>query len=439
MLRFTEWDRKTWRLVIPIVLTNITVPILGIVDTAVIGHLPGAHYLGAIAVGTLVFSVLYASMLFLRMGTTGLTSQSVGAKDHAEVRAWLMRGLILSVLIGVILILLQVPIGMAVLGLTGASDAVLNLAADYFYIRIWSAPFTLINFVVLGWFIGVQNTRPALITQVVLNSINIVLDIWFVVGLDLGVSGVAYATVIAEGIGALLGLFLVQQQARHLKERWHIGRALDRLKLIQMLRINGDIFIRSVCLQVAIFVFTSHSARDGDVTLAANTLLLKFTIFTAYALDGFANAAEALVGKAYGANSRADFRAAAYVSSRWAFIFATLFTCLFWVAGTHMIDALTTVEPVRDISRVYLPWLIASPLVAVWSFQLDGIFVGATKTSAMRNAMIMSTLGYLLAVYLLTPLLGNHGLWLSLMLFFALRALTLGVYYPHLEKGLAST
>ena len=438
MFRLNDWDRQTWRLVVPIVLTNITVPLLGIVDTAVVGHLPGAHYLGAVAIGSLVFSILYASMFFLRMGTTGLTSQSVGAEDDAEVRAWLMRGVVLAVGIGALLIGLQVPIGIAVLSWAGGSDDVMSLARDYFAIRIWSAPATLINFVVLGWFIGTQNARPALVTQVVLNSLNIVLDIWFVIGLDLGVAGVAYATLIAEVVGAAFGLYLVERHARRLAGGWSLDSALKKDKLMRMVRINGDIFVRSLCLQVSFFIFTSSGARQGDVTLAANTILLKFTMFTAYALDAFANAAEALAGKAYGANSRADFRGAVLASSRWALVFALLFTGFYGIVGTFLIDALTTVEAVRHEARLYLPWLIASPLISVWSFQLDGIFVGATKTAVMRNAMILSMFGYFLCLYLFVPTFGNHGLWLALMVFFVMRAVTLGIRYPHIEKELAA-
>lgn len=436
MFKLNDWDRQTWRLVIPIVLTNITVPLLGIVDTAVVGHLPGAHYLGAVAIGSLVFSVLYSSMFFLRMGTTGLTSQSVGAEDESEVRAWLTRGCILAVAIGALLIALQVPIGIAVFSWTGGSDQVLSLAKDYFTIRIWSAPATLINFVVLGWFIGTQNTRPALLTQVVLNSLNIILDIWFVVGFELGVAGVAYATLIAEVVGALFGLYLVARHSRRLAGRWNLESALQKDKLMRMLQINGNIFIRSLCLQASFFIFTSYGARQGDVELAANTVLLKFMMFTAYALDAFANAAEALAGKAYGANRRTDFRGAVLASSRWALIFALLFAGLFAITGTYLIDALTTVEAVRQTARIYLPWLVVSPLIAVWSFQLDGIFVGATKTVVMRNAMILSMLGYFLSLYLLVPVLGNHGLWLALMMFFTLRAVTLGVCYPRIERDL---
>lgn len=434
LFKLNDWDRQTWRLVVPIILTNITVPVLGLVDTAVVGHLPGPQYLGGVAVGTLAFSILFASMFFLRMGTTGLTSQSVGAEDDLEIRAWLVRGCLLAIAIGLILILLQVPIAFLIFSWTGGSAEVLSLAREYFYIRIWCAPATLVNFVLLGWFIGIQNTRPALITQVLLNSTNIVLDLWFVIGLDLGVAGVAYATLIAEIVGVVCGLWLASKHARAFSGNWNIGSALERGKLTNMLHINGNIFVRSVCLQISFFAFTAYGARQGDVILAANTVLLKFTMFTAYALDAFANAAEALAGKAYGANNRDNFRAAVIASSRWALLFSLLFMALFYAMGPLLIDLLTTVPEVRQTARVYLPWLVISPFVAVWSFQLDGIFVGTTKTVIMRNGMILSMIVYFISMAILIPEFGNHGLWLTLMIFFAARALTLGLYYPKIER-----
>ncbi|NQW00544.1 MAG: MATE family efflux transporter [Rhodospirillales bacterium] len=436
MLRLNEWDRQTWRLVVPIILTNITIPLLGIVDTAVVGHLPGPHYLGAVAVGSLVFSIVYASMFFLRMGTTGLTSQAVGANDDNEVRAWMVRGCLLAVVIGLALIALQLPIAVLIFSWTGGSDDVLPLAESYFFIRIWSAPATLLNFVILGWFIGIQNTRPALLTQLLLNCTNIILDLWFVIGLGFGVAGVAYATLISEIAGALFGLWLVHRYALPMAGQWNFADALKKNELLRMLQINGNIFIRSLCLQISFFAFTAYGARQSDVILASNTILLKFTMFTAYALDAFANAAEALAGKAYGANNRNHFRAAVLASSRWALLFSLLFALIFLATGPVLIDALTSVEAVRQTARLYLPWLVVSPLVAVWSFQLDGIYVGATKTVIMRNAMLISMVVFFLSLLLLVPAMGNHGLWLAFMIFFAMRGLTLGAWYPRIEKSL---
>lgn len=436
MFRFTEWDRQTWRLVVPIILTNVTVPVLGIVDTAVVGHLPGPEYLGAVAVGALIFSIIYSSMLFLRMGTTGLTAQSLGAENHGEVRAWIIRGVVLSFVIGAVLIAAQSLIGGLLLGWVGASDDVRPLAEEYFFIRIWSAPATLLNFAILGWFLGIQKPKAALLTQALLNGVNIALDLWFVIGLDLGVSGVAMATLIAEFVGAFFGLYLVHRYARPLASHWDIKRALEKDKLLRMLRVNSDIFIRSLCLQGSIFLFTSHGARQGDIILASNAILIQFTVFSAYALDAFANAAEALAGKAYGAGKRNDFRAAVIASSRWALVFSLFFAALYAAAGPLLIDALTTVEEVRQTTRIYLPWLIVSPVIAVWSFQLDGIYIGATKTVAMRNTMIISMVFFYLCLLLFVPTMGNHGLWLAFMVFFAMRGITLGIWYPHVERGL---
>jgi len=436
VFKFNDWDHKTWRLVVPIVATNITIPLLGIVDTAVVGHLPGAHYLGGVAIGSLVFSIIFSSMMFLRMGTTGLTAQSLGAQDDDEVRAWLIRGVLIALVIGTFLIFMQIPISLYVFDWTNASDEVLPLALEYFYIRIWCAPTTLLNFVILGWFLGMQNPRDALFTQVVLNGLNIVLDLWFVVGLDMGVAGVAKATLIAEIIGVTFGLWLVRRSARELRGNWCLTKTLENQKLLRMLRVNSDIFIRSLCLQGSFFLFTSSGARQSDIILASNTILLQFTVLSAYALDAFANAAEALAGKAYGASNRKDFRSAVVASSRWALVFSLFFALLFYTTGPVLIDILTSVDDVRDMARVYLPWLIISPLIAVWSFQLDGIYIGATQSAAMRNTMIISMVVFYISLRLLVPAMGNHGLWLAFMIFFATRGLTLGVWYPWVEQGI---
>jgi MATE family multidrug resistance protein len=436
VFKFNEWDRKTWRLVIPIVATNITIPLLGIVDIAVIGHLPGPHYLGGVAIGSLVFSIIFSSMMFLRMGTTGLTAQSLGAEDDDEVRSWFVRGVLIALVIGILLISIQIPISLYVFDWTNASDAVLPLALEYFFIRIWCAPTTLINFVILGWFLGMQNPRDALFTQVVLNGLNIVLDLWFVIGLDMGVAGVAKATLFAEVVGVTFGLWLVKRSARQLRGNWRLTKTLEKQKLLRMIRINSDIFIRSLCLQGSFFFFTSSGARQSDVILACNTILLQFTVLSAYALDAFANAAEALAGKAYGASNQRDFRSAVVASSRWALVFSLFFSLIFYTTGHMLIDVLTSIDDVRDMARVYLPWLIISPLIAVWSFQLDGIYIGATQSAAMRNTMIISMLIFYASLQVLVPTMGNHGLWLGFMIFFAIRGITLGVWYPQVEKSI---
>ncbi len=429
-----NWNRKTWRLAGPVIISNISVPLLGIVDTAVVGHLPGPEFLGSVAVGALIFSVIYQGRNFLRMGTTGLTAQSLGARDADEVRAWLARAGFLALVVGTVLIAVQVPILWASLEIVNPGPEIRPLTGDYFSIRIWGAPMALLNFAMLGWFFGIQNTRAALATQIFMNGVNIVLDLWFVLGLGWGVEGVAWATLISE-VGAVgLGLWLVGRNLRRVGGQWHLGRAVDGGRLARMLRVNGDILVRSLCLQAAFVTVTAVGARMGDVILAANAVLLNFQLLSAYALDGFANAAEALTGEAVGARDRGRFRQAVKATSLWALVFSAAFTLAYLAMGPLFIDLMTGVEEVREAARVYLPWVIFLPMISVWSFQLDGIFIGATWTAEMRNGMVISLAFFAAALVVLIPNLDNHGLWLTFSLFMAIRALTLGAFYPRLER-----
>ena len=429
-----NWNRKTWRLAGPVIISNISVPLLGIVDTAVVGHLPGPHFLGAVAVGALIFSVIYHGCNFLRMGTTGLTAQSLGARDADEVRAWLARAGLLALAVGAVLIAVQVPVLWASLEIVNPGPKVRPLTDVYFSIRIWGAPMALLNFAMLGWFFGIQNTRAALATQIFMNGVNIVLDLWFVIGLGWGVEGVAWATLISE-VGAVgLGLWLVGRNLRRVGGHWHLERAIDGRRLARMLRVNGDILVRSLCLQAAFVTVTALGARMGDVILAANAVLLNFQMLTSYALDGFANAAEALTGEAVGARNRGRFRQAVKATSLWALVFSAAFTLAYLAMGLLFIDLLTGVEEVRETARVYLPWVIFLPMISVWSFQLDGIFIGATWTAEMRNGMAISLALFFATLVVLIPSLENHGLWLAFSLFMAMRALTLGAFYRRLER-----
>jgi MATE family multidrug resistance protein len=432
----TTWNRRVLSLALPIILSNASVPLLGAVDTAVMGHLPDPAYIGAVAVGAMIFSFLYWGFGFLRMGTTGFTAQAFGAEDAEEMRAALARPLLLGLIIGLCLIALQALIAPAAFYFMDASAQVEGFAQTYFDIRIWGAPATLITYALLGWLLGGGNARAVLYIQLLLNGLNIALNLIFVLGLGMTIDGVALATVISEYTALAFGLLLAAGQMKSWPGVWERARILERARLTALFRVNLDIFIRTFCLQVAFFAFTARSAQLGELQLAANAILLQFETFMAYILDGFAHAVEVLAGNALGARKRAAFRGAVVASTVWAALFALLITLVYAVAGPQLVTLFTDIEAVREATWDFLPWAVVMPLVGVWAYQLDGIFIGATRTAAMRNAMLVSLLGYLPALFLFEQLWGNHGLWLSITLFLGLRGVTLAVCYPALEKSI---
>lgn len=428
------WHKRTWRIAAPVIITNISVPMLGAVDTAVVGRLPGPEYLGAVAVGALIISMMYHSCNFLRMGTTGLTAQSFGARDGDEVRTWLGRALLMALAIGAIFIALQWPIYELARLVVNPSDAVDPLTQAYFQIRIWGAPAALANYALLGWFFGIQNTKAALITQVYMNGMNIVLDLWFVLGLEWGVEGVAWATIISEYTALGLGLVLAGASLVKFGGRLKFAELREAGPLRRMLSVNRDIFIRSMCLQIAFVTITSIGSRLGDTTLAANAILLQIQVFIAQGLDGFATAAEALTGEAKGAKRRDRFDAAVRASTIWAGGLAVLFCGMTALLGPWVIDTLTTVESVRETARIYLIWSIFMPAISIWSFQLDGIFIGCTWSKQMRDSMFLSLAVFLITVAVLHNYFGNHGLWASFAIFMVARAITMAWLFKDLRK-----
>jgi MATE family multidrug resistance protein len=428
--------RRVWLIAGPIIISNISVPMLGAVDTAVIGHLPDPKYLGGVAIGAMVFTFIYWGFGFLRMGTGGLTAQALGARDADEVRACLARAAVIGIAVALILIALQLPIATATFSILEASPDVEALAQEYFFVRIWGAPATLMNFALLGWFIGCQNTKAALWHQLSLNGVNIVLDLVFVLGFGWGVTGVAAATAIADGVAVVIGLFLALPILRKLGGGFVGAEILEASKIRRTIALNVDIFIRTICLVLAFAYFTAQGAAFGNVVLAANAVLLNFQTFMAHALDGLAHSAEALGGEAIGARDRKAFRDAVRVSVFWGMVVAAGFTLVYLIAGSFIIDVLTGIETVRETSREYLVWSAAMPLIAVFPFLLDGIFLGGTRGATMRNAMIVSLLIYLACCYILVPLWGNDGLWASLAIFMGARGLTLGARYPALARSI---
>ena len=426
--------RSVLAIAAPIMVSNLSTPLLGVVDTGVIGQIPDASLIGAVALGALVFSFVFWAFGFLRMGTTGLTAQAFGADDAHEVRASLGRALLIAAVVGVCLILAQWPIRELAFSLLDGTDRVERFARQYFDIRIYAAPATLANYALLGWFIGMGKARIALVLQLVLNISNMLLDAWFVLGLDMGVRGVAAGTVIAEYLAAAVGILIAARHLRVLGGRWEKQRLFDPLRIARTVAVNRDIMIRSLSLIFVFAWFVAQGAKYGETVLAANAILMHFVSVSAYFLDGFAFAAEALVGKAVGAANRSGLSQASRMTTWWAAGIALLATLFLTAFGTTLIDLLTVEPTVRLVAREFLPWASLAPLIGVWCFQLDGIFIGATRTPDMRNAMLLSALVFMFAWYALTPY-GNHGLWAALYVHYAARALTLLFYFPGLRRS----
>ncbi len=424
--------RRVLSIAVPIVISNVTVPILGIVDTGVVGQLGEAAPIGAVGIGAAILTGIYWVFGFLRMGTTGLAAQALGAKDAAEVTALLTRVLMIGFIGGVSIIAAQSLLFAGAFWLSPASGEVEGLARDYMAIRVWSAPAMIATYGITGWLIAQERTRGVLAIQVTMNAVNILLDLWFVLGLGWGVEGVAWATFIAEWSGLALGLFLCGAAFQGTAWRnWE--RVRDRAALIQMALVNGDILIRSVLLTAMFMSFIFYASDFGDEPLAANQILLQFLHLTAFAMDGFAFAAEALVGQALGARSRAALRRSAIMTSQWGLGICVAMAIGFAFFGGWGIDILTTAPDVRVEARVYLPYMVAAPLLGCAAWMLDGIFIGATRTKDMRNMMILSAIIYFASVYPLMWAFENHGLWIALLVSFVARGATLWWRYPALE------
>nr|WP_216598218.1 MATE family efflux transporter [Ruegeria sp. HKCCD6119] len=428
--------RRVLKIAVPIVLSNATVPILGAVDTGVVGQMGEAAPIGAVGIGAVILSTVYWIFGFLRMGTTGMAAQARGAGDTVETRALLMRGLILGGAAGLFFILAQVAVFAGAFALSPASPEVEALTRSYLEIRIWGAPATIALYAVTGWLIAVERTRGVFILQVWMNGLNIGLDLWFVLGLGWGVEGVAIATLIAEWTGLALGLWLCRDGfADGIWRDW--ARVFDAARLRRMLQVNGDIMLRSVLLTGSFTTFLFVGSDLGDVNLAANQVLLQFLEITAFALDGFAFSAEALVGGAVGARDRYQVRRASVMASQWGVGGALLLAAVFFVAGPALIDLMSTSPQVREAGREYMFWAAIAPVIGVASWMFDGIYIGATWTRAMRNAMIQSVAIYVVALFMLVPVFGNHGLWAALMVLNIARGVTMGWRYPKLEAQVA--
>jgi MATE family multidrug resistance protein len=368
------------------------------------------------------------------MGTVGLTSQALGAGDRPEVAALLSRALLIGAAAGCVMILVQLPLFWLGFRLSPASAEVETLARDYMGIRIWSAPAAIALYGITGWLIAQERTRAVLVLQLWMNALNIVLDLWFVLGLDWGVEGVAFATFLAEWSGLAVGLWLCRGAFKGTAWR-DTARVFDRVRLRHMAVVNSDIIVRSVMLQAIFVSFLFWGADFGDVQLAANQILLQFMHITAHALDGFAFAAEALVGQAMGARSRAALRRSAVLTSLWGAIVSVCLAAVFFWGGSTVIDWMTTSPDVREVAREYLGYMALTPLLAIGAFMLDGIFIGATRTRDIRNMMVLSAALYFATAIPLIAMFGNHGLWVAMLFSFVVRGLSLAIKYPALERA----
>ncbi len=425
---------KIWRLAGPLILSNISIALLGIVDTAVVGHLAHPYYLGAVAVAAVIFDFLYWGMGFLRMGTTGIVAQVHGKGNIDELRSTLAHAIIIALSIATLMLILQNPIASLGLSLIGGSEEVITHARIYFDWAIWGAPAVLCSMSLFGWLLGLQNARATLYFAVTVNVINICLDLLFVFGFGMGVKGVALASVLAQYCGLIMAIVFVRRELRHYPGLWRAEFIMDAARLMKMLSLNKNIFIRTLCLIFVFAFFARQGAAQGDVILAANAVLLNFQALTALGLDGFANATEALVGKAIGAADKLMFKQSVQSALLWSLIISFIFVMTYALFGKHLIIMMTSIPEVLDLAFVYLPWLIISPLICVWCFLLDGIFIGAVRGLEMRNSMLLSTFMVFIPAWYLLQFLGNHGLWLALLVFFLARGLSLGWYYLKIEK-----
>ncbi|MBA3908333.1 MAG: MATE family efflux transporter [Rhodobacter sp.] len=420
---------RVLRIAGPIVLSNATVPLLGAVDTAVVGQLGDAASLGAVGIGAVILATLYWAFGFLRMSTSGLAAQAQGAGDMAERSAVLIRALIVGGVAGLALVAAQVALFAGAFWLAPASAEVESLSGQYLAIRIWGAPATIALYALTGWLIGLERTRGVLILQLWQNGLNIGLDLWFVLGLGWGVPGVAAATLIAEWTGLLLALWLARD-AFGPGLRAGLARLRDRPAMARMFTASRDIMGRTVLLQLSFTSFVFLGARFGDVTLAANQVLMQFLEITAFALDGFAFAAEALIGQAIGARAKGATRAAGRICLQYGVGGAAALAVIFALTGTAIIDLMTTSPEVRAEARSYLPWIIAAPMIGVAAWIYDGIFIGAMLTGDILRAMLLSVAVYAVALAVLVPMGGNHGLWAALMVLNGVRTFTLWRRYP---------
>lgn len=421
--KMNKCDNQILKIALPAIVTNITVPLLGLVDTAVVGHMGNAAYIGAIAVGSMIFNLVYWVFGFLRMGTSGMTAQARGRRDFSEVTRLLVRSGWVSLSIALLIIVLQWPVREGMLWFIGPSGDVRTLAVTYFNIVVWGAPAMLSLYSLSGWYIGMQNTRIPMYVSIIQNVVNIVASLTFVYGLGMKVEGVALGTVVAQYAGCLVALAFLWRYYRRL---WHyvVWRGLFvKLEMVRFFRVNRDIFLRTLCLVAVNLYFTSAGARQGATILAVNTLLLQLYLLFSYIMDGFAFAGEALGGRYWGANDMPAYRAVVRRLFGWGAMMTILFTAIYVIGGTPFLRLLTDEPQVVEASQAYVWWAYLIPVAGVAAFIWDGLFIGTTKTRGMLLSSAIAALVFFVTATITINLMGNHGLWLSMILYLLTRGI----------------
>ncbi|WP_370223322.1 MATE family efflux transporter [Cytobacillus sp.] len=421
-------------LAIPLIISGISTPILGAVDTAVVGRIPNPASIGGVAVGAVIFNTMYWLLGFLRVSTSGFTAQAEGANNQNEMVLSLLRPMILAILFGLFFIILQGPILDIALSLIGGSEAVSFFASTYFSVRIWGAPFILLSYVIIGWLIGMGKVRLALATQIWMNALNIILDLVFVLGLGLGVKGVAYATLIAEVSAVVLGAWLLYLTNREKLANIKLSMLLETEPILKMMKMNRDLFLRTVCLLTMTIIFTSIGASMGEVTLAANAILLQIHYIIAYLFGGFANASSILVGRAIGGVNLFLYKRAYTLSAQWGLGSAILLSLSLLIFGESIIASFTTITEVKAMSEDFLVWMLVFPILGFWGLQLEGIFSGATEAKSIRDSIGLALIVFLIALWVFVPHYKNHGLWIAFVVFSLFRSFFLSLFIPKLTR-----
>jgi MATE family multidrug resistance protein len=428
-------NKRILKLAIPNIISNLSVPLLSSVDTAVLGHLPSPVYLGAIAIGSMIFNFIYWGFGFLRMGTTGLTAQVYGAKNNSEISSTLFRAIFISTILGISLIILQYPISYLSFYLIDGSTEVESLALKYFNIRIFAAPATLSLYALHGWFLGVQNSKYPLYVSLFVNILNIILNLTFVYGFEMNVEGVALGTVISQYLGVFLSVFLLYKYYKKYISEFSYRIIIQKEKIKKFFKVNLDIFLRTLLLIFTISFFTAKSAEFNDEILAANFILLQLWLIVAYGVDGFAFAAESLVGRFKGAQDSFNLKKVIKYSFQWGIGLGIIVSLVYLFFNKQILALYTNQNNVIQIAQNFIIWIVIAPVINSISFIWDGIYIGATATREMLISMAVSTLIFFLPIYFITnDILGNHSIWLALTMFMVIRGLTLTILSKRLTK-----